>query len=101
MEELRFATRGSAPPWVDEVWTCTSERVAEMTSVAGVRWGLVFWRRDGQAYASITGPETRAGVAPVPEGATFVGIEFAVGTSPRVMPTAALVDAGLELPGTT
>ena len=60
-----------------------------MTSVAGVRWGLVFWEHAGRAYAGITGPETRTGTAPVPEGATFTGIEFAVGTSLRAVPTPA------------
>jgi hypothetical protein len=33
----------------------------------------------------------------VPEGATFVGIEFAVGTGLRVVSTPALVDGGVEL----
>jgi hypothetical protein len=98
---LRFETRGSDSPWVDTVWTCTSEQVAEMTSVATVCWGLVFWEREDRAYASISGPETRTGTAPVPEGATFVGIEFAVGTSLRAVPTAALVDGGAELPDAT
>jgi hypothetical protein len=37
----------------------------------------------------------------VPEGATFTGIEFAVGTSLRILPTPALVDGGIGLPGTT
>lgn len=99
--ELRFGTRGSASPWVDVVWTSTSEQVTRMTSVASVRWGLVFWEQDGRSHAGVTGPETRAGAAPVPEGATFVGIEFAVGTSLRAVPTTALVDGGIELPGTT
>ncbi len=99
--ELRFETRGSDSPWVDSVWTCTSDRVTAMTSVAGVRWGLVFWECDGRAHASITGPETRAGTAPVPEGATFTGIDFAVGTALRAVPTPALVDGGIELPDTT
>jgi hypothetical protein len=72
-----------------------------MTSVAGVRWGLVFWEQAGRAHAGITGPETRTGTAPVPEGATFTGIEFAVGTSLRTVPTPALVDGGIELPDTT
>ncbi|MEV1131846.1 helix-turn-helix domain-containing protein [Agromyces sp. NPDC049794] len=99
--ELCFRTRQSDSRWVDTVWTCTSEQVTEMTSVAGVRWGLVFWKQDGRAYASVTGPETRTGTVPVPEGATFTGIEFAVGTSLRAMPTPALVDAGVELPDTT
>lgn len=72
-----------------------------MTSVAGARWGLVFWQQDGLAYAGVTGPETRTGTAPVPEGATFTGIEFAVGTSLRTVPTTALVDGSLDLPDTT
>jgi hypothetical protein len=83
------------------VWACTSERVTEMTSVAGVCWGLVFFAREGKAYAAVTGPETTAGTAPVPQDATFVGIEFAVGTSLRAIPTPALVDGGAELPDTT
>ncbi|MEU1249796.1 helix-turn-helix domain-containing protein [Micromonospora arida] len=98
---LRFETRGSDSPWVDTVWTCTSEQVTTMTSVAGVRWGLVFWAQAGRTYASITGPETRTGTAPVPEGATFTGIEFAVGTSLRAVPPPTLVDGGIELPDTT
>jgi hypothetical protein len=99
--ELRFGTRGSDSPWVDTVWTCTSDRVAEMTSVAAVCWGLVFFTHEGRPYASVSGPETATGTAPVPEGATFVGIEFAVGTSLRAVPTASLVDGGVMLPGTT
>jgi len=98
---LRFETRASDSPWVDAVWTCTSENVEEMTSVAAVSWGLVFWERHGKAYASISGPETRTRTSPVPEGATFVGIEFAVGTSLRSVPVPALVDGGVELPDAT
>jgi hypothetical protein len=98
---LRFRTRASDSPWVDTVWTCTSDQVTEMTSVAAVCWGLVFWQLDGRAYADVTGPETAAGTAPVPEGASFVGIEFAVGTSLRTLPTPTLVDAGTRLPGAT
>ena len=98
---LLFDDRASDSPWVDSVWTCTSEHVTRMTSVATASWGLVFFEQDGLAYASITGPETRTGTAPVPEGARFVGIQFAVGTSLRAMPTPDLVDGGAELPDTT
>ncbi|MER7457935.1 helix-turn-helix domain-containing protein [Micromonospora sp. NPDC126480] len=98
---LRFTTRESDSPWVDTVWTCTSGSVAEMTAVATACWGLVFWQRGGTAYAAISGPETGTGTAPVPEEATFVGIEFAVGTSLRNIPTPALVDGGAELSDTT
>lgn len=72
-----------------------------MTSVAAVCWGLVFWEQDGKAYASVSGPETSAGSAPVPEGASFVGVEFAVGTSLRTVPVPALVDGGVDLPDVT
>ncbi len=99
--ELRFEMRRSDSSWIDTVWTCTSGQVIAMTSVAGVRWGLVFWEQAGQAYAGITGPATRTGTAPVPEGATFTGIEFALGTSLRAVPTPALVDGGIGLPDAT
>lgn len=72
-----------------------------MTSVAGVHWGLVFWEQAGRTYAGITGPETRTGTAPVPEGARFTGIDFAVGTSLRALLASALVDGGVPLPETT
>jgi hypothetical protein len=72
-----------------------------MTSVATASWGLVFWTREGEPFASVSGPETRTGSAPVPEGATFVGIEFAVGTSLRNIPAPSLVDAGADLPDAT
>lgn len=72
-----------------------------MTSVAAVRWGLVFWQREGRSYASVTGPESRSSTAPVPEDATFLGIDFAVGTSLRNVPTSALLDGGIDLADTT
>ncbi|MBB2947772.1 hypothetical protein FB565_007543 [Actinoplanes lutulentus] len=96
---LTFTTRDSDSPWIDTVWTCRSSRVDTMTSVATPHWGLVFWQQDGRSFAGVTGPETRAGTAPVPEGADFTGIEFAVGTSLRSVPIESLVDRGLELPG--
>ena len=98
---LHFETRASDSPWVASVWTCRSERVAEMTSVATETWGLVFWQQEGRAYAAVSGPESRTGTAPVPDGATFVGIQFAVGTSLRMTDTRALVDAGIALPDTS
>jgi hypothetical protein len=98
---LRFTSRRSDSPWVDVVWTCTSDQVSEMTSVAGVRCGLVFWEDEGRPHAGVSGPETAAGTAPVPEGATFVGIELAIGTSLRNLAPPSLVDRGVELADTT
>ncbi|MEU0268725.1 AraC family transcriptional regulator [Nocardioides sp. NPDC006303] len=98
---LRFTTRESESPWVDSVWTCESDGVETMTSVAASRWGLVFWEQNGETYASVTGPETATGRAPVPEGARFVGIEFAHATTLRTMPTSGLVNGGILLPDVT
>lgn len=98
---LQLTTRRSDSPWVDAVWTCTSDRVEEMTSVATPRWGLVFWEREGRAYAGVTGPETAAGPAPVPAEATFVGIDLAIGTVLRGLPGSSLVDGGVDLVDTT
>ena len=98
---LLFDSRASDSPWVDTVWTCRSPRVTEMTSVATETLGLVFWEQDGRRSAAITGPETGTGTAPVPEGAAFVGIQFAVGVSLRSLATPALVDHGIELPDVT
>ncbi|WP_330232756.1 AraC family transcriptional regulator [Nocardia sp. NBC_00508] len=98
---LLFETRASDSPWIASVWTCRSEQVAEMTSVATETWGLVFWEQEGTAYAGVTGPESRTGTAPVPESATFVGIQFAVGTSPRAVAAPSLVDSGILLPDVT
>jgi helix-turn-helix protein len=98
---LRFTSRRSDSPWVDAVWTCPSDRVGEMTSVAGTRCGLVFWECAGRPHAGVTGPEGATGTAPVPEGAAFVGVEFAIGTSLRGLPAPSLTGGGVELPDTT
>jgi AraC-like DNA-binding protein len=98
---LAFDTRLSDSSWIDCVWRCRSDDVSEMTSVATDTWGLVFWEQEGRSHAGITGPESRTGSAPVPEGADFVGIQFAVGTSLRTVAAATLVDGGIELPDVT
>jgi hypothetical protein len=71
-----------------------------MTAVATARWGLVFWQQDGRSYASVTGPETGTSTALVPEGASFVGIDLAIGTSLRMAPAPSLVNRGITLPDT-
>jgi hypothetical protein len=98
---LLFETRASDSPWIDSVWRCRSEQVKEMTSVASHTWGLVFWAQEGKAYAGVTGPESRTGTAPVPPDATFLGIQFAVGTSLRVAGAASLLNGGIILPDAT
>jgi hypothetical protein len=72
-----------------------------MTAVATETWGLVFWERAGTAFAAVTGPESRSATAPVPDDATFVGIQFAVGTSLRGVAAPRLVDSGFALAAAT
>lgn len=98
---LLFETRASDSPWISSVWTCSSESIHQMTSVASQTWGLVFWERDGRPAAAITGPETRTATADVPEGASFTGVQFAVGTSLRTVRNASLLDSGVELSDVT
>ncbi|MEV6658864.1 helix-turn-helix domain-containing protein [Nocardia fluminea] len=98
---LVFETRLSDSPWVESVWTCRSDQVTEMTSVATETCGLVFWEQQGVPSAAVTGPEVATSTAPVPEGADFVGIQFAVGTSLRAVTATTLVDSGIVLPDVT
>lgn len=99
--QLQLDTRMSDSTWVASVWTCGSDQVAQMTSVACETWGLVFWEQDGVRFASVSGPERATSTAPVPEGARFVGIQLAVGTSLRCAPASSLVDGGFVLPDVT
>lgn len=69
-----------------------------MTAVASETLGLVFWQADGAPQAAIVGPESRTSAAPVPPEASFVGIQFTVGTSLRIADTTSLVDSGILLP---
>ena len=94
---LAFETRPSDSEWIQTVWTCRSHAVTEMTSVATETLGLVFWEHEGRSHVALTGPERGTGTAPVPAGADFVGIQFAVGTSLRTLPMPQLVDGGIEL----
>lgn len=95
---LSFETRSSDSSWISTVWTCTSEDVTTMTAVASETWGLVFWQADGAPQAAVVGPEQGTSTAPVPPGARFVGLQFAVGTSLRTADTSSLVDGGVVLP---
>lgn len=93
-------TRSSDSPWIESVWSSGSDETAHMTSVANETWGLVFWHQAGSSCAGITGPESKASPAPVPQHAQFFGIQFAVGTSLSMVPTSTLLDNGIELPDT-
>src|SRR5690606_3343142 len=61
----------------------------------------IFWEQDGVPHVEVTGPETGTATAPVPAGATFVGVQMAVGTALRMVPTGRLLDGGISLPEVT
>src|SRR5690606_27217308 len=99
--DLVLGMRESDSPWIGSVWTCSTEQVRWMTSVASETWGLIFWEQDGVPHVEVTGPETGTATAPVPAGATFVGVQMAVGTALRMVPTGRLLDGGISLPEVT
>jgi hypothetical protein len=98
---LLIEHRGSESPYVESVWRSRSEDVALMTSVATPRWSLVFWERAGRPFAAVQGAGSRAGQAPVPEDATFFGIDFTLGTTMARRPVGRLVDGHAELTDVT
>lgn len=95
---LSFDTRMSDSPWISTVWTSRSEQVTAMTAVASETWGLVFWEEGGTPRAAVVGPESRTAIAPVPPDTSFLGVQFALGTSLRMADMATLVDGDIPLP---
>jgi AraC-like DNA-binding protein len=98
---LEFEHRSSPSRYIERVWTCRSDHVAQMTSVATPRWGLVIWTANGRTYVGFTGPESGTGHAPVPQHADFFGIEFALGTGMPHLPVNRFVDNGIGIPDAT
>jgi len=93
-----FEERQSDVPLVQTVWRTQSERAGTFTSVAVSRWEMVLTRRQGRTTLSVHGPETRATRAPIPSDAEFFGIAFNHGAFMPLLPPAALVDGGIDLP---
>ncbi|MCO1653517.1 helix-turn-helix transcriptional regulator [Pseudonocardia humida] len=98
---LHIESRPSDSPHVERVWRSRSSGVAEMTAVAAQHWDLVVWEHRGEVLAAVQGPETRASPAPVPEDATFFGIDFALGTTLAHLPPGRLVDSSAPLAAAT
>lgn len=95
---LEIEDRPSASPFVERVWRSRSFAVDRMMSVANPYLELVFWGGPGRIQVALQGPETRAGLAPVPADTWFFGITFSLGTALHHLPTRLLLDGGLELP---
>jgi AraC-like DNA-binding protein len=72
-----------------------------MTSAAAAQLRLVIWEHRGQIHVAVRGPESKATSSPVPEDASFLGINFALGTAMPHLPPTRLVDDWLEVPDAT
>jgi hypothetical protein len=98
---LEIESRRSGSPDIERVWRSSSFQVDRMTSVAIAHWDLVFWQHRGQVSVAVQGPESKAGPAPVPEDAMFVGIIFSPGASLSHLPVSRLADGSAGIPGAT
>jgi hypothetical protein len=98
---LEIEHRPSASPFVERVWRSRSDDVARMTAIATPRWSLVFWEQSGRMHGAVQGPESAAGCAPVPEEATFFGIDLVLGATMPRLPVGRLVDGYAEIPDVT
>ncbi|WP_020578828.1 helix-turn-helix domain-containing protein [Actinopolymorpha alba] len=98
---LEIENRPSDSPYIERVWRSRSDDSNRMMSIATSHWDLVIWEQRGQVSVAVQGPESTASPAPVPEGATFFGISFSLGTSMPHLPINRLVDDSVEIPDAT
>lgn len=71
--------RLSDSPFVERVWTATSERSGRFLSVAAETSEIVVTRLRGQTFITIRGPEAKATTADCPAEGDWVGIRFKAG----------------------
>jgi AraC-like DNA-binding protein len=92
--------RASDSPFVERIWRCHSEGPAPFLSIAASRCELVVGRLAGKVTMTVRGPETRAmPVGDCPAEGEWFGILLKLGTFLPHLPIDALVDTGLDLPG--
>jgi hypothetical protein len=100
-EVFTFEPWSGRPPMIEQAWQTRSEPEESFISVAVSHWEMVVTRRDGAAWLTVRGPETRATTASIPEDAMFFGIQFSLGTFMPSVPPGQLVDGSLTLPQAT
>jgi AraC-like DNA-binding protein len=93
-----FDIRESDSPFVDSVWRTETQEGGTFMSVASIQWQMVFCRQYGKNYFTVRGPETKALVAPIPENAEFVGINFKLSTFMPHLPNSEITDVSPDLP---
>ncbi|MFN8377672.1 MAG: AraC family transcriptional regulator [Anaerolineae bacterium] len=96
--EFDFDYRPSDSPRVELVWRSHSTGGGTFLSTATSRTEMIITRQQGTVQFSVRGPETQASIAPVPEEAEFIGIQFKLGTFIPCLPIDRLVNNGINLP---
>lgn len=91
--------RPSDSPFVERVWRCHSEGTSPFLSIAASRCELVVGKLRGVLTVTVRGPETRATpVGDCPGDGEWVGILLKLGIFLPSLPTATLIDTGVDLP---
>jgi AraC-like DNA-binding protein len=91
--------RPSDSPYIERVWRCHSEGADPFLSIAASRCELVVTRLAGLVTMTVRGPETKATpLGDCPGDGEWLGILLKLGTFLPHLPTARLVDAGINLP---
>jgi len=91
--------RASDSPFIERVWRCHSEGAHPFLSIAASRCELVVSRIGGKITVTVRGPETRATpMGDCPGDGEWLGILLKLGTFLPHLPTATLVDTGVDLP---
>jgi hypothetical protein len=92
-----FDLRTSPSPYVLNAWRTTSVPDERFISVATIGWEMVITRQEDRTWMTVRGSETKASIAPIPQGAEFIGIRFAPGTFMPSLEPARLVDGEVHL----
>jgi hypothetical protein len=101
VELFVITRRSSQSRFVDETWWARGEPAKSFISVAASHWEMVVTRQSDAVWLTLRGPETRATIVPIPQGAEFFGIQFSLGTFMPSLPPGQLLDRSLTLPPRT
>jgi len=92
-----FENRSSPSEFIRRIWRTRGVADKAMISVATPYWRIIIVNHSrGPTMVVARGPETRASIVEIPQGADFIGIEFEMGTFMPDLATQSLVDVGRE-----
>ncbi len=90
---FQFDFRKPNSSYVDAIWhtQTTNSDSSSFISSATIQWEMVVTKYQGETTLTVSGPETKASDAPIPEDAEFLGITFKLGTfMPHLTPGSVL-----------